>query len=162
MANTKVSSSNSNISINAAISFGASVVIIGLMFKLLHWQGGEMAIGIGLATEAILFFILGLQTLRSKDEPTTIVETVAATPRNTQMDDLLNTTINPHTIERLRSGFDQFTKTVESVNQITSYAGTTQKMMDEVEMATKQMMELKQNIAQLNNVYRAQLEAFKK
>lgn len=158
---TKKSSSN-NIVINAAISFGASVVIIGLMFKLLHWQGGELAIGLGLAVEALLFFLLGMQTLRSKGDEPVVVETVAATPRNTQMDDLLSTTINPNTIERLRHGFDQFTKTVESVNQITSYAGTTQKMMDEVELATKQMTELKQNIAQLNNVYRAQLEAFKK
>ncbi|MCI0920433.1 type IX secretion system motor protein PorL/GldL [Sphingobacterium rhinopitheci] len=45
--------------INTFINWGASVVIIGLMFKILHFKYGEWLIGIGLAVEAILFFILG-------------------------------------------------------------------------------------------------------
>jgi gliding motility-associated protein GldL len=49
------------IGINSLISWGASIVIIGLMFKILHWKNGEMMIAIGLITEAILFFILGFQ-----------------------------------------------------------------------------------------------------
>lgn len=47
--------------INTLISWGASIVIIGLMFKILHWQGGEWMIAIGLIVEAFLFFILGFQ-----------------------------------------------------------------------------------------------------
>lgn len=49
------------IGINSVISWGASVVIVGLMFKILHWPGGEWMIAVGLITEAILFFILGFQ-----------------------------------------------------------------------------------------------------
>ncbi|WP_442794858.1 gliding motility protein GldL [Pelobium manganitolerans] len=45
--------------LDAIISWGATVVIIGAMAKILHWPGGELIIGIGLATEAILFFIMG-------------------------------------------------------------------------------------------------------
>ncbi|MEO5910715.1 MAG: gliding motility protein GldL [Pelobium sp.] len=41
------------------ISWGAAVVIIGAMFKILHWKNGELIIGIGLATEALLFFLMG-------------------------------------------------------------------------------------------------------
>ncbi len=148
------------ITINTAISWGASVVIIGLMFKLLHWPYGEVAIGIGLSVEAILFFLLGVQTLTQRDE--TVVNTVAApVHRDSAFEDLLHSSINPNTIDRLQKGFDQFTKTVESVNQITGYAGTTQQMMDEVQLATKQMVELKKNLGELNNIYRAQLDAFR-
>lgn len=46
-------------SINTLINWGASVVIIGLMFKILHFPYGNWMIGIGLAVEALLFFILG-------------------------------------------------------------------------------------------------------
>ncbi|PWK77521.1 gliding motility-associated protein GldL [Mucilaginibacter oryzae] len=43
------------------VSWGATVVIIGLMFKILHWPGATYWIAAGLITEAILFFILGFQ-----------------------------------------------------------------------------------------------------
>jgi gliding motility-associated protein GldL len=47
--------------INNIVSWGATVVIIGLMFKILHWPGATYFIVGGLSTEAILFFLLGFQ-----------------------------------------------------------------------------------------------------
>jgi len=49
------------IGINNVVSWGATVVIIGLLFKIQHWQYGSTFISIGLITEAFLFFILGFQ-----------------------------------------------------------------------------------------------------
>ncbi|OOQ59019.1 type IX secretion system motor protein PorL/GldL [Mucilaginibacter pedocola] len=43
------------------ISIGATVVIIGLLFKIQHWKFASEFITAGLGTEAILFLILGLQ-----------------------------------------------------------------------------------------------------
>jgi gliding motility-associated protein GldL len=43
------------------ISIGATVVIIGLLFKIQHWKFATEFITIGLSTEALLFLILGLQ-----------------------------------------------------------------------------------------------------
>lgn len=48
--------------INTLINWGASVIIIGLMFKILHFKGGEWMIGVGLAVEACLFFIMGFMS----------------------------------------------------------------------------------------------------
>ena len=36
---------------------GESVVILGAMFKILHWPGADLMLTIGLTTEAIIFFI---------------------------------------------------------------------------------------------------------
>lgn len=47
--------------INKFVSFGATVVIIGLLFKIQHWAYSEVFITIGLGTEAVLFFVLGFQ-----------------------------------------------------------------------------------------------------
>ena len=47
--------------IDNIISFGATVVIIGLLFKIQHWDYASTFITIGLGTEAFLFLILGLQ-----------------------------------------------------------------------------------------------------
>ena len=48
------------------VSWGASVVIIGLLFKIQHWPYGGTFISAGLITEAALFFLLGF--MRDKEE----------------------------------------------------------------------------------------------
>jgi gliding motility-associated protein GldL len=47
--------------LHVAISWGASIVIIGALFKILHLGGvyGNYMIGLGLGVEAFLFFLLG-------------------------------------------------------------------------------------------------------
>jgi gliding motility-associated protein GldL len=47
--------------LHIAISWGASIVILGAMFKINHWGGqlGTYMIGLGLSVEAMLFFTLG-------------------------------------------------------------------------------------------------------
>jgi gliding motility-associated protein GldL len=47
--------------LHKAISWGASIVIIGVLFKILHIGGiwGNYLIGFGLGVEALLFFITG-------------------------------------------------------------------------------------------------------
>ena len=35
---------------------GASVVILGAMFKILHWPGADIMLTIGLTTEAVIFY----------------------------------------------------------------------------------------------------------
>jgi gliding motility-associated protein GldL len=49
--------------LHVAISWGASIVIVGALFKILHLGGalGNYAIGIGLGVEACLFFLTGFR-----------------------------------------------------------------------------------------------------
>ena len=43
--------------VGAFYSLGASVVIIGALFKIMHWPGAGYVLTAGMVTEAILFFI---------------------------------------------------------------------------------------------------------
>ena len=36
--------------------FGAAIVIVGAMFKIMHWPGAGPMLVIGLSTEAVIFF----------------------------------------------------------------------------------------------------------
>ncbi len=49
--------------LHVAISWGASIVILGALFKILHIGGafGNLAIGLGLGVEAFLFFLTGFR-----------------------------------------------------------------------------------------------------
>lgn len=42
------------------ISIGATVVIIGLLFKIQHWEGASTFITVGLGAEAVLFLLIGI------------------------------------------------------------------------------------------------------
>lgn len=42
---------------------GASVVIIGAMFKIMHWAGADLMIVVGMSTEAIIFFFSAFEPL---------------------------------------------------------------------------------------------------
>lgn len=152
------------IGINTLISWGASVVIIGLTFKILHWAGGEWMIAIGLIVEAGLFFLMGYASLSDPDHASltgTAVDTRPA-PATRNFEEVLATKVDEEVIEKLKGSFDRFSKTVESVNSITGSATATQGMMTEIEHATVEIQELRRNLAELNAAYRAQLEAFRK
>ena len=43
--------------VNAIYSVGASVVIIGALFKIMHWPGAGAVLTVGMCTEAFLFFL---------------------------------------------------------------------------------------------------------
>lgn len=45
---------------NLLIGVGASVVLIGALFKIMSWPYADEALIIGMGTEAILFLFLGL------------------------------------------------------------------------------------------------------
>lgn len=129
------------IGLNTVISWGASVVIIGLMFKILHWKGGELFIAIGLLTEAFLFFILGLASM------TVVEDSKTAAGGDSGLNDLLATAITPKVIERLSAGFAQFNKTVESVNQVAGSFAVTEKLIKEMEATTVDVKKFRDNMA---------------
>lgn len=108
----------SRIGLNNIISWGASVVIIGLMAKLMHWPWGDWMIVVGLGTEALLFFLLGFQ----KETPE--AETVAvAGPSNAgasnALDKLLQQgDVNPELIGRLGDGLRSFGDKVKAISDV--------------------------------------------
>jgi len=128
------------IGLNTVISWGASVVIIGLMFKILHWQGGEYMIAIGLLTESFLFFILGIASM-------TVAEDAASPADGSKLHDLLATSITPKIIESLSNGFKQFTTTVASVNQVAGSFNTTQALIKEMETTTTDIKKFRDNMS---------------
>ncbi len=47
--------------IHKLYSWGASVVLVGALFKITHWPGANMMLTAGLLTEAFIFFMSGLE-----------------------------------------------------------------------------------------------------
>ena len=100
-------------------------------------------IALGLITESVLFFILGIAAM-SAEEPA--ADAAHDDKKSSGLDELLATAISPAVIQKLSKGFENFNKTVESVNQVTGSFGATQNMVKEIESATGDLKKFREQI----------------
>jgi gliding motility-associated protein GldL len=56
---------------------GASVVIIGALFKIQHWQGAGLMLAIGLCTESVIFFFSAFEPLHEEVDWTLVYPELA-------------------------------------------------------------------------------------
>ncbi len=63
-------SKNGQMLLQYAYSWGASVVILGALFKLTHISGADIMLFIGMGTEVIVFFLSGFERPWDKDSDT--------------------------------------------------------------------------------------------
>ncbi|MFZ4261841.1 gliding motility protein GldL [Sphingobacterium sp. HJSM2_6] len=144
--------------INTLINWGATVVIIGLMFKILHFPYGNWMIGIGLAVEALLFFIMGFLAAEEEvdwtrvypelDEEfagelparTAAVNQVAqpiAIGNTAALDKLLqDAKIDEHLIGNLGDGLRSFGDKVAAISKVSDTATATNQFADKLNAAS--------------------------
>lgn len=141
--------------INKAISWGASVVIIGVLFKILH-IGGSLAnlmIGVGLGVEAILFFLMGFNPPQKDPEwekvypeladdyegaPVPSRRSVETPPSATAALDKMfaDAQINQASIESLGSGLRTFNERVTAINNISDVSFAANEFTDKLRNAS--------------------------
>lgn len=157
-----------NFGIHTLINWGATVVIIGLMFKILYLPGGEWMIGIGLAVEAVLFFVMGFMAADKEvdwarvypelDEdykgelpiqsarPAAVAQPVA-TGNTAALDRLLaDAKIDENLIGNLGDGLRTFGDKVASISNVADTATATSQFSSNLNAAS-------QGAAQLSNAF---------
>lgn len=163
--------------INFAYGIGASIVIIGALFKITHFAigplTGNVMLAIGLITEAIIFAISAF------DAPTEdyswekvypeladgtpvarkaakVVEESDNMSLSQKLDKMLaDAKLDASLMERLRAGIDNFGTAVNEINKTTSAAAATQQYGDQLALAANHM-------ESLNALYQVQLESGQK
>jgi gliding motility-associated protein GldL len=140
--------------INNIVSWGATVVIVGLMFKILHWPGATYFIAGGLTTEALLFFLLGFQREEKEidwrraypelDEdfdgelPKSTTKSVGTGAGSTAALDkmLAEAKIGPELIGSLADGLRTFGDKVNSISRVTDAGDATIAFTNKVKQAS--------------------------
>jgi len=163
---------------NMAYGLGASVVIIGALFKILHWEIGPLTGGlllaVGLITEALIFAIAafepveedldwslvypelagGASTGNGKNELAEIKE--SETSLSKKLDNLLEEAgIDASLMESLGSSIKNFEGAAKGIAPTVDAMESTQKYSDEMVQAAAQM-------ESLNSLYKVQLESASK
>jgi gliding motility-associated protein GldL len=129
--------------INNVVSWGATVVIIGLLFKIQHVPGGGIAISIGLGMEALLFAILGFQREDVEIDWTRAYPELAhdfngELPKASTKDKMLEEAkIGPELIGSLAEGLRTFGDKVNSISKVTDAGEATIAFTQKVKAATQ-------------------------
>lgn len=142
--------------------FGAAIVIVGALFKIMHWPGANPMLIIGLGTEAIIFAISAFEPLHKETDWSLVypelagIETDVEKPKGTisqQLDRMLEEAkVGPDLISSLGNGLKSLSDNVNDLKDLSSAAAATDQYTKNVEKASA-------SVAGLSNSYEQALNA---
>ncbi len=143
---------------------GASVVIIGALFKIQHIPGGGLVISIGLCTEATIFFFSAFEPLHEELDWTLVYPELAGMTDPDELDeyrdealagrgvtlekfeDIFNQAdIKPETIKNLGTGLNNLSSTAANLADISEASVATRQYAENVEKAAQGVGGLTEN-----------------
>jgi gliding motility-associated protein GldL len=150
-----------------ASCFGAAIVILGALFKIMHYPGAGIMLPVGLIVETLLFVAFGLDIPHEEVDWTLAYPELAGMghdethhaleeaedenqlPVTAQLDNLLaDAKIGPELIESLGSGIRNLTTTTEKIADISNAAAATNDYVQNVQKASS-------NVSELADTYKA-------
>ena len=164
---------------NFIYSIGAAIVILGALFKITHWSlgplSGNVMLAIGLITEAIIFCVFAFDPPKSEESyawenvyPELLDKDAKPNPRHSslqlaeakelesslsdKLDKMLaDAKLDVNLFERLRTGIDKFSNSVDQINQTVDVSATTAKYNDQLTLAAS-------HLESMNALYALQFE----
>ena len=137
---------------------GAAVVITGAMFKIMHWEGANIMLVVGLTTEAVIFMFSAFEKPAADYDWTLVYPELASADGDRaltvteQLDNALeNGGVDAALIERLGEGMRSLSETAGSLSGAVDAAGATAAYSEQLSTAATHM-------ESLNALYSVQLE----
>ncbi len=162
---------------NMAYGLGASIVIIGALFKILHWEFGPLTGGlllaVGLITEALIFAISAFEPLDDEYDWSLVYPELAggaAAEKSNQLSEIKETEaslsakldnllqeagVDAQLMESLGTSIRNFEGAAKGIAPTVDAMESTRKYSDEMVQAAAQM-------ESLNSLYKVQLESASK
>jgi gliding motility-associated protein GldL len=141
--------------------FGAAIVIVGAMFKIMHWPGAGPMLVVGLSTEALIFMFSAFQPVPHDPDWSKVYpqlkddymdeededEVPTSFNLTKKLDDMMsNAGIGEEAINKLGTGLNKLTTTVEGMSSVGEATIATQEYATNVKQAS-------QSLVQMNKAY---------
>jgi gliding motility-associated protein GldL len=145
---------------------GASVVIVGALFKIMHWPGAGVMLTLGLGTEALIFFFSAFEPLHEEldwtlvypelagmtdpDELEGVKEVTKSSGALERFDDLMGGLggIDPAVIQNLNNSFQKLNSTAAGISDISQATAATNKYVTNLNTAAESVGGLSSTIQQ--------------
>jgi len=138
--------------------FGASIVIVGALFKIQHWPGAGVALTAGLLIEAIIFFFSAFEPLHEELDWTLVYPELAGMSDPDEIDEykeqaiadrnvglqkfdelFQQSQINAEDVRSLGKHLNTISSTTETIGDITSASLATKEYFDKMGSAAQNM-----------------------
>ena len=151
---------------------GAAIVIIGALFKIIHIQGANEMLFVGLTTEALIFFfsafepphvepdwslvypeLAGMYHDGRPGSPSSLKRTAGGKTVTQELDEMLSKAkIGPELIESLGDGMRKMSENVSKMSDVTNTAVATDDFVKNVKDAGKSAGELSSSYKKVSDV----------
>jgi len=154
MANFFESKTGKNV-MAKAYGIGAAVVIIGALFKIMHWEGANLMLIIGMGTEGLIFLISAFEPIHEEWDWSLVYPELAGMEGDErqkqgsiaqgdavsqQLDKMLSDAkIGPELIEGLGSGLKSLSTNVSSMSDLSGATVATKEYADNITKANEQL-----------------------
>lgn len=146
--------------------WGASIVILGALFKIMHWQYADFMLILGMGTEVLVFFISGFEQVQEEPDWSLVypelagIEVGDTAQRASQyrgggstnitlsqnLDKLLEeANIGPELINNLGRGLRNLSDNASRLADMSNAAAATDQYIQNMESASKSVVELNQS-----------------
>ena len=145
---------------NFIYGIGAAVVIVGALFKILHWPGANLMLIIGLLTEAGIFCISAFEPVHQDIDWSLVYPELAggeSTEKKSkgttagvsaQLDVMLSeANVGPDLIENLGSGLQSLSTNVKDMSNLSSAAVATEAYSTSANAAAQNMNDISKSTA---------------
>jgi len=171
MSNAKGRSFLYDVLMPKVYGLGAAVVILGALFKLMHWPFGDLMLILGLGTEAIIFSLSAFQPQPHEPDwakvypqladdytgealmPATMAGGSSLTGKLDNM--LRDANVTPETINSLGLGLNRLSETTAQMADLSQATAATQDYTIRVRTASE-------SLDKINSAYQATADAFSK
>ena len=152
---------------------GASVVIVGALFKIMHWPGAGPMLIAGLGTEAIIFFFSAFEPLHEELDWTLVYPQLSGLDEDDQLeitggtqtpissgdalvkfDQMLDKAGGATLFDKLGDGIENLNLRVNEMANISSAAIATNKFTENVNKASD-------SVSDLSNAYKESIDGYK-
>jgi gliding motility-associated protein GldL len=147
-----------------AYGIGASIVIVGALFKIQHWDYGSEILTLGMIVEAIVFFISAFEPVEDELDWTKVYPELGSDSFEVEeklgadgllsqkLDNLLQEAkIDAELMGSLGNSMKNFQSAAEGLSSASESVASTNRYNEQVSMAAAQM-------ETLNNLYKVQVE----
>ena len=124
--------------VDVGVSFGASVVIVGALFKITHTKGADILLWVGLLTEAVIFAVYGALYIIYPPE-----ETPGHEEEQLSVASVAKAAGGPEAMKALQESFKQLNTTVSGLKDVTDMAAASSDFAKKTREATTQLDSVK-------------------
>jgi hypothetical protein len=128
-------------------SWGASIVLVGALFKLNHYPYSGVLLGIGLITEAVIFFVSAFEPPLEMPEWSRVYPELKEDfsveelkPEKHKLEDLLQgTEITPALLGKVSTSLNELSKTASGISDISTATLATEQYVKNISSASDSM-----------------------